>query len=286
VRKVHAVGPMRDNAAMMRNTDAFMSLFRSRRSAICKVHGFAAAGGSDIALGCDIILMAEDARIGYMPARVWDVPRRRWGSIAWDQRRPSECCFRVTRSMGGRRRSWGWCSRRCPLKSSTRKVEALAQRIGSVPQNQLMTQKLMFNGALVNMGLQSAQMMATLFDGIARHTREGRNFKRRGGEEGWEQAVEERDQGALTGSATRRSSQTAKALPASRSTCFSNPPGEGAFRERGDAQATAPVAGLERLDAGARQCVCPRPERLQLHRCRTLRDAVCLGPSQAAGCLC
>jgi enoyl-CoA hydratase len=72
--------PMRDYAAMMRNTDAFMSLFRSTRPVICKVHGFAVAGGSDIALCCDIILMAEDARIGYMPARVW--PRRLTASPA------------------------------------------------------------------------------------------------------------------------------------------------------------------------------------------------------------
>lgn len=66
--------PMRDYASMMCNTDAFMSLFRSKRPVICKVHGFAVVGGSDIALCCDIILMAEDARIGYMPARVWGCP--------------------------------------------------------------------------------------------------------------------------------------------------------------------------------------------------------------------
>ena len=66
--------PMKDYAFMMRNTEQFMSLFRSKRPVICKVHGFAVAGGSDIALCSDIILMAEDARIGYMPVRVWGCP--------------------------------------------------------------------------------------------------------------------------------------------------------------------------------------------------------------------
>ena len=84
-----------------------------------------------------------------------------------------------------------------PAQELDKEVEALAQRIGTVPQNQLMMQKLMLNGALANMGLQSTQMMATLFDGIARHTREGRNFKRRAGEEGWKQAVAEPDQGSF-----------------------------------------------------------------------------------------
>jgi enoyl-CoA hydratase len=48
----------------------------------------------------------------------------------------------------------------------------------------------------MNMGLRST-MMATLFDGVARHTREGLNFKRRAVEEGWKQVVEERDQGSF-----------------------------------------------------------------------------------------
>jgi hypothetical protein len=43
-------------AFMMRNTELFMSLWRSYRPAICKVHGFAIAGGSDIALCADIIV--------------------------------------------------------------------------------------------------------------------------------------------------------------------------------------------------------------------------------------
>lgn len=34
----------------------------------------AIAGGSDIALCCDFILMTEGARIGYPPARVWGCP--------------------------------------------------------------------------------------------------------------------------------------------------------------------------------------------------------------------
>src|SRR5262249_43446735 len=66
--------PMKDYAFMMRNTERFMSLFRSKRPVICKVHGFAVAGGSDIALCADIIIMADDARIGYMPVRVWGCP--------------------------------------------------------------------------------------------------------------------------------------------------------------------------------------------------------------------
>ena len=66
--------PMKDYAFMSRITEQFTSLFRSHRPVIAKIHGHAVAGGSDIALCCDLIVMAEDARIGYMPARVWGCP--------------------------------------------------------------------------------------------------------------------------------------------------------------------------------------------------------------------
>src|SRR5262245_32105641 len=55
-------------------TDDCFSLWRSSKPTIAKVRGYAVAGGSDIALSCDLIVMAEDARIGYMPARVWGCP--------------------------------------------------------------------------------------------------------------------------------------------------------------------------------------------------------------------
>ena len=66
--------PMKDFAFMSRNTEHFMSLWRSNKPVICKVHGHAVAGGSDIALCADMTIMAHDAKIGYMPARVWGCP--------------------------------------------------------------------------------------------------------------------------------------------------------------------------------------------------------------------
>jgi enoyl-CoA hydratase len=66
--------PMQDYRIMKGFTDDFFSIWRSYKPVLCKVHGYAVAGGSDIALCADIVVMAEDARIGYMPARVWGCP--------------------------------------------------------------------------------------------------------------------------------------------------------------------------------------------------------------------
>ena len=76
-----------------------------------------------------------------------------------------------------------------------REVEKLASRMASIPRNQLVMQKMMVNQSLENMGLASSQTLAAFFDGIARHTPEGVNFKKRAEEIGWKEAVRERDQG-------------------------------------------------------------------------------------------
>ena len=66
--------PIQDYQFMWWNTQHFISLCRAMKPVICKVHGFAVAGGSDIALCADMTIMADAAEIGYMPARVWGTP--------------------------------------------------------------------------------------------------------------------------------------------------------------------------------------------------------------------
>src|SRR5690606_34076213 len=66
--------PMRDYAFMSRNVKAFMSLFHSDKPVVCKVHGFCVAGGTDMALCSDLLIIEDTAKIGYPPTRVWGVP--------------------------------------------------------------------------------------------------------------------------------------------------------------------------------------------------------------------
>ncbi|MEX0835672.1 MAG: enoyl-CoA hydratase-related protein [Nitriliruptor sp.] len=66
--------PMVDHAMMSRNVRTFMSLFHASTPVVCKVHGFCVAGGTDLALCSDLLVIAEDAKIGYPPSRVWGSP--------------------------------------------------------------------------------------------------------------------------------------------------------------------------------------------------------------------
>ena len=189
--------PMKDYTFMMRNTELFMSLFRSKRPVICKVQGFAVAGGSDIALCSDLVVMAEDARIGYMPTRVWGCPTTAMWVYRLGAEKAKRMLFTGDKIDGREAEKLGLVLKAVPAGRLDEDVDELAHRMASVPQNQLMMQKLMVNQALSNMGLHTTQMIATVFDGITRHTREGLNFKRRAEEKGWKHAVDERDQGTF-----------------------------------------------------------------------------------------
>jgi enoyl-CoA hydratase len=187
--------PMQDYRGMKANTDDFFAIWRSYKPVICKVHGYAVAGGSDIALCADIVIMAEDARIGYMPARVWGCPT----TAMWVYRLGAEKAKRMLLTgdtVDGRTaEKMGLVYQAVPAKDLNATVDALARRMAGVPKNQLMMQKLMINQAYENMGLASTQMMATLFDGITRHSPEGIWFRNYAAQHGFHAAVKWRDSG-------------------------------------------------------------------------------------------
>lgn len=187
--------PMVDYRFMKQCTDDFFSLWRSYKPVICKVHGYAVAGGSDIALCADIVIMAEDAKIGYPPARVWGCPTTAMWVFRIGAERAKRMLLTGDLVDGRKAREMGLVYDAVPAAELDAAVDALASRMAGVPKNQLMIQKLMINQAYENMGLASTQMIATLFDGITRHSPEGMWFKAYSEQHGFHEAVRLRDSG-------------------------------------------------------------------------------------------
>jgi enoyl-CoA hydratase len=187
--------PMEDYAYMKRNTEDFMSLWRSSKPTIAKVHGYAAAGGSDIALCCDLLVMADDARIGYMPTRVWGCPTTAMWTYRLGPMRAKQMMFTGDTVDGRTAAAWGLANESVPAADLDAATMKLAARIAGVPRGHLAMHKMVVNQVMLAMGLEQSQQLATVFDGITRHNPEGLWFRRYAQAEGFKAAVEWRDSG-------------------------------------------------------------------------------------------
>ena len=185
--------PMVDFAMMNRNVRGFMSLFFSEKPTVCKVQGFCVAGGTDMALCCDLLVIEDTARIGYPPARVWGIPTTAMWLYRIGPEKTKRLLFTGDSLSGKEAVEWGLAVEAVEANQLDNRFESLLERIARLPVNQLIMMKLLVNHALMEQGLYSTQLLGTIFDGVARHTREGYAFQQRAAEVGFKQAVRERD---------------------------------------------------------------------------------------------
>ena len=186
--------PMVDYAMMSRNVRAFMTLFHCSKPVVCRVHGFCVAGGTDLALCSDLLVIAADAKIGYPPARVWGSPTTSMWAHRLGPQRAKRLLFTGDTILGAEALEWGLATEAPPAAELDECAEALVQRIAQMPLNQLQMMKLLVNQEIYSGGLHTTQVLGTVFDGIARHTEEGFAFQRRAAEAGFREAVRERDE--------------------------------------------------------------------------------------------
>jgi len=185
--------PVTDFQFMSRNVRGFMSLFHSEKPVLCKVHGYCVAGGTDMALCSDLLIIGADAKIGYPPARVWGSPTTAMWAARLGPMRAKRLLLTGDSLTGAQAEEWGLATEAPPAAELDERFEALLARVARMPINQLVMMKMLVNQSLYAQGLHQTQLLGTFFDGIARHTEEGHGFVRRAAESGFKEAVRERD---------------------------------------------------------------------------------------------
>jgi enoyl-CoA hydratase len=198
IKENHSPGqvwdPMVDHAMMSRNVRAFMSLYHCSKPVVCKVHGFCVAGGTDMALCSDLLVIAADAKIGYPPARVWGSPTTAMWAYRLGPQRAKRLLFTGDSLSGLEALEWGLAIEAPAAGDLDARVEALVGRIAMMPSNQLQMMKLLVNQSLYSQGLHATQTLGTVLDGMARHTTEGYAFAGRAALDGFRAAVRSRDE--------------------------------------------------------------------------------------------
>jgi enoyl-CoA hydratase len=186
--------PMIDYAMMSRNVRAFMTLFHCTKPVVCKVHGFCVAGGTDLALCSDLLVIEDTAKIGYPPARVWGSPTTSMWAHRLGPQRAKRLLFTGDCLSGAEALEWGLAIEAPSAGELDARAEALVARIAQTPANQLQMMKLLVNQQTMGQGLHATQVLGTVFDGITRHTPEGYAFQQRAMAAGFKEAVRERDE--------------------------------------------------------------------------------------------
>ena len=142
----------------------------------------------------DLLVIADDARIGYPPARVWGVPTSALWAFRVGDQRAKRLLFTGDLIDGRTALEWGLAVEAHPADELDARFDELVERIALTPVNQLVMMKLLVNQALFSQGLQATQALGVFFDGIARHTPEGYDFQQRAAAVGFKEAVRERDE--------------------------------------------------------------------------------------------
>jgi enoyl-CoA hydratase len=171
----------------------FMSLWHSPKPVITMVHGWCLGGGSEMALCSDIVLMAEDARIGTPYSRMWGCHHAGMWVYRLGLARAKELAL-TGRPLSGREAAdIGLTNGAYPFEKLEEETYALAERLCSIPASQLTAMKLIVNQAYENQGLKSTQLLGSVLDAALRNTPEALAFIDFAEEQGVHTAVAERD---------------------------------------------------------------------------------------------
>src|SRR3954447_24865996 len=174
-------------------TQKLFSLWRCPKPVIAQVHGWCVGGGSDFALGADLVIASEDAVIGTPYSRIWGA----YLSGMWIYRlglARAKYHALTGRPLTGRQAAdVELINEAVPFERLEDTVRELAGDLARIPSSQLAAMKLVVNHAYENMGVASTQTLGPILDGLMRNTPDALDFIETAASEGVGAVVERRD---------------------------------------------------------------------------------------------
>jgi enoyl-CoA hydratase len=160
---------------------------------IAQVQGNCLAGGTDLALHCDLVVAAKDARIGFPPVRSMGVPPTNMWLYHVGPQWTKRLLFTGDTLSGDEAEQVGLVVATAPAEELDETVLELAQRIALIGRDLLVANKRVVNAGVELMGRSQLQRFAALNDAIGHRAPEALAFNERIGEVGLRQAVRDRD---------------------------------------------------------------------------------------------
>jgi len=122
---------------------------------IAQVHGYCLAGGTELATGCDLVYVAEDAQIGYPPVRAMSPPDNQFYPWLVGLRRAMEMMLTGDSISGIEAVECGFANRAFPLERLEEEVLAIAERVARIPPDLQQINKRAVHRQMEAMGLRA-----------------------------------------------------------------------------------------------------------------------------------
>jgi enoyl-CoA hydratase len=174
-------------------TEGWMSIWDLAKPVIAQVHGYCLAGGSELATGCDLVYIAEDAQMGY-PAVRFGVPDMHFHAWLLGMRRGMEMMLTGDSISGVEAAAEGWANRAFPADELDDAVIAVAHRIAKLEPELVQMNKRVVHRQMDAMGMRAGLRAGTELCALGTHTNAMGAFLSRVREEGLTGALSERDQ--------------------------------------------------------------------------------------------
>jgi enoyl-CoA hydratase len=173
-------------------TEGWMSIWDLAKPVIAQVHGYCLAGASELATGCDLVYMAEDAQMGY-PAVRFGVPDMHFHPWFLGMRKAMEMMLTGDSVSGVEAAARGWANEAFPADELEEQVLEVARRIALVPIELLQLNKRVVHRQMDAMGLRAGIRAGTELCALGTHTNAMHTFIGAARERGLTSALQERD---------------------------------------------------------------------------------------------
>jgi enoyl-CoA hydratase len=193
-----------DVSAMLALSKGWSRVWDCALPVIAQVHGNCLAGGTDLALHCDLVVAADDARIGFPPVRSMGVPPTNMWLYNIGPQWTKRLLLTGDTISGTQARELGLVVATAPGADLDGVVLELAQRMALIGRALLVANKRAVNMGVELLGRSQLQTFAALNDAIGHQAPEALAFSEQINEVGLRQAIRDRDAQFDPPSQTRR----------------------------------------------------------------------------------
>ncbi len=175
-------------------TSGWMGLWDLAKPVIAQVHGYCLAGGSELATGCDLVYVADDAKIGY-PAVRFGVPDMHFHPWTVGFRTAMEMMLTGDSLSGVDAARLGWANRSFPAEELDERVVEMAERIAMLPSDIVQLNKRVVHRQMEVMGLRTGIRIGTELCALGTHQKSFHEFINSIDGKGLTKALSQRDEG-------------------------------------------------------------------------------------------